>query len=153
MAITIIQVNSAIASRLSAATGLSAGETQDHDELQESITESPTLQVYWVSEQTDPDSGTAQSSFGGGVIQVRWTFNADLYAQQRRHIGEDMGALLPLVDAIHDELEEEVQNAPYFGLSGIKAIESWSPRQVIFRYGDPEQPYIGTRFPIVVRIF
>lgn len=151
MAVTIVQVNSAIATRLSAATGLSAGETQDHDELEESITEEPTLQVYWASGTASPNSTTSQKSFGGGTIEVRWVYHADLFGNQRRHIGEDMGRLLPLVDAIHNELEEEIQNAPYFGLDGVKAIEGWTARQVIFEYADNK--YIGTRFLITVRIF
>jgi hypothetical protein len=150
MPVTIVQVNSAIETTLATATGLTF--TQDYDELTEGMADTPNLQVYFVEEITDPTSTSAQTTFGAGVRQVEWTFHADLYARQRSHIGEDMGALLPLVDAIRDTLE--AQTGPtYFGQAGIKAIKQWTARQVVFRYGEPDLPYIGTRFIIKVRVF
>jgi hypothetical protein len=148
--ITLTAINSAIEAALAAATGLTY--SQDYNELTEGMQDIPTLQVYWFSgPKTDPTSGSAQTTFGAGVRQKSITFHADLYARQRSHIGEDMAALLPLVDAIHNVLES--QQKPYFGLAGIKAIESWDPRQVIFEYGDQQINYVGARFVIQVRVF
>lgn len=144
----ITTINSGIEDTLAAATGLTY--SQDYDELTEGMQDTPTLQVYWAATATDVASGSAQSSFRGKVRQTRLTFHADLYAQQRAHIGEDMAALLPLIDAIQTEIEAQ-QVQPYFGVSGIQAIEDWSAQQLIFEYAT--LMYIGARFVIRVRVF
>lgn len=152
-AITITAINSAIENTLATAVGLTY--SQDYDELTEGMQDMPNLQVYWFSgPDTDPTSGSARTTFKAGVRQKSITFHADLFARQRSNIGEDMSALLPLVDAIHDVLEAQ-QEQPYFGLEegAIKAIESWDPRQVVFEYGDQQIRYIGARFVIKVRLF
>ena len=61
-----------------------------------------------------------------------------------------MAALYPLIDAIQDVLEDE-DNKPYFGLEGIKVIESWSARRIVFEYGGSR--YVGARFIIKLRVF
>lgn len=149
MTITIEQINTAIADTLAAATGLDANAVQDYDELTEGIADTPTLQVYWARTRTDPTSGSAQTTFRGVVRQTTITFHADLYAQQRSHIGEDMAALLPLIDAIQTKLEG--QRTTKFGLEAIEAIESWQGDQLIFDYGGAL--YVGARFIIIVRVF
>lgn len=148
MTITIVEINTAIKDELAAAMGLTF--TQDFDELTEGMPDTPTLQVYWVTTRTDPTSGTAQSSFRGVQRQTRLTFWADLYARQRSHIEEDMGALLPLIDAIQTKLEE--QRTSRFGLEGIRAIEGWTGQMQIFEdYAGAK--YMGARFEIIVRVF
>ena len=149
MAITIAQINTAIADDLETATGLGADAVQDFDELSEGINDTPMLQVYWFDTTTDPTSGAAQSSFRGVVRQTSMTFRADLYARQRSHIGEDMEALLPLIDAIQIRLE--AQKADRFGLEGVKAIERWTARQVVFETAGVG--YVGARFEIKLRVF
>lgn len=147
MTITIVEINTAIKDELATATGLTF--TQDFDELTPGMPDTPTLQVYWSATETDPTSGTSQSSFQGIQRQTRLTFWADLYARQRSHIGEDMGSLLPLIDAIQTRLEE--QRTSRFGLAGIKAIEGWTGRMLVFDYADAI--YVGARFEIIVRVF
>lgn len=149
MTITVEQINSAIADTLAAATGLDANAVQDYDELTEGIADTPTLQVYWRRTRTDPTSNTAQTTFRGVVRQTSLTFHADLYAHQRAHIGQDMAALLPLIDAVQTKLEE--QRTTRFGLEAIEAIESWQADQLIFDYSGAL--YIGARFVIIVRVF
>ncbi len=147
MTITIVEINTAIKDELAAATGLTF--TQDFDELTEGMADTPTLQVYWSATGTDPTSGTSQSSFRGVQRQTRMTFWADLYARQRSDIGEDMAALLPLIDAIQTKLEE--QRTSRFGLEGIRAIEGWTGRLLVFDYADAK--YVGARFEIILRVF
>lgn len=149
MTITVEQINTAIADTLADATGLDANAVQDYDELSEGIIDTPTLQVYWRRTRTDVESGSAQTTFRGVVRQTSLTFHADLYAQQRSHIGEDMAALLPLIDAVQAELEE--QRTTRFGLENIEAIESWQGDQTIFDYSGTL--YVGARFVIIVRVF
>lgn len=148
--VTLAEINQAIHDKMALATGLSADLVQDHDELTDGISDTPTLQVYWHRSNTDPRGNAGQSTFGAGVRQKVYTFYADLLAKQRMAIGEDMAALLPLVDAIHDVLEAET-GPSYFGLSTVKSIQGWTAEQVMFDYADV--PYIGTRFVIPVRVF
>lgn len=147
--VSITAINSAIETTLAAATGLTF--SQDYDELTEGMNDTPTLQVYWFSTLTDPDSNTSQRTFRGVVRQTALTFYADLYARQRSHIAEDMGALLPLISAIQAELESQ-RVEPYFGLAGIKAIEGWSAQQAVFELTEGVK-FTGARFIIRVRVF
>lgn len=146
MAVNITAINTAITDTLANASGLTF--TQDFDELSEGIVDTPLLQVYWVS--TDPDNETAdRTTFGKGVTQVRILFHADLYATQRSDLGDDMAILLPLVDAIHAELDS--QTTSLFGLATIKALQEWRADQVIFEYA--EWQFVGARFFVPVRVF
>lgn len=145
--ITIAQMNTAIETTLATATGLAY--SQNYNELTEGMQDTPTLQVYWYETETDVTGGAAQRSFGGKVREKRFTFRADLFARQRSHLGEDMAALLPLVEAIHTVLEAQ-QAKPYFGLEGIAAIERWSAQQIIFELAG--YTYLGARFTIPVRV-
>jgi hypothetical protein len=153
MALSITTINTAITDTLSSASGLSF--TQDFDELGEGIVDTPLLQVYWQGTQTDVVQETDRTTFGKGIAQSRITFNADLYATQRMEIGQDMGVLLPLVDAIHAELDSQV--SPLFGITDvnganiIKTLEPWNANFVIFEYAGFS--FVGARFVISVRVF
>ena len=147
MSITITQIAEAIESTLSAATGLTY--TQAPDELTEGMQNWPLLQVYWDESTQDPSGNTDRTTFKAGVRQTVMTFFADLYVRPRSHIGEDIGALLPLIDAIQDVMEQQ-NTRPYFGLEGIQAF-SWSAKRVVFAYGGAE--YIGARLTIEIRVF
>src|SRR3990167_4602284 len=131
MAITLAQILDAITSTLSAATTLS--RAQSYDEMTDGMNDLPTLQVY-------PE--TNEQDISG---------NADYYAQQRRHLGEDMAALVNGMDDMANVIEQQ-DTKPYFGLDGIKAFH-WSWRRVTFVYGDPQLSYVGARFTITVRVF
>ena len=98
MAITYAQINDAIESKLGAATGLV--RSQSYDELTDGMTDTPTLQVYWQRDVTDPQGNTSMTTFRTGVQQVEMVFHADLFARQRSHIGEDMSALYTVMQQV-----------------------------------------------------
>jgi hypothetical protein len=159
MAITIAQIIDAVESTLSAATGIVRG--QSYNELTESVddADTPLLQVYPEANSPQAIGGTTvpadRSSFGGGTdkpVRVKnYTIHVDLYAQQRKEIGEDMAALVDGIDAIEDVLENQDQKN-YFGLDGIKSF-SWSWTRVTFVYGDPQLSYVGARFLLMIAVY
>ena len=151
--VTLHQICDAIETTLSTATGLAVSQT--FDELTEGIHDRALLQVYPescspVDANTRNDRTTAQR----GVAVTEFVFHADVYAQQRAHIGEDMAALVPLIDAITARLEAQT-GSPLFGLvvGGVNVIKSfkWSWSRVVFEYA--EAKYMGARFVITVRVF
>ena len=145
----LVDVLNAIATTLSAATGLTY--TQAFDELKDGMQDTPTLQVYWEDMTQDPSTANDRSTFRAGVRQTSITIFADLYAHQRSHLAEDMALLMPLVEAIRIELEKQ-DAQPLFGTTLIKSF-SWSARRVTFTYGDPNINYIAARFTLTVRVF
>jgi hypothetical protein len=151
MSVTLGEILDAIESTLAASSGLT--RTQSYDELTEGMNDLPTLQVYPEAGEQDPsgDGRTDRTAFGGGVRQTEFTIHADLYARQRSHLGEDMAALVDLIDAMQDVFEQQ-NTKPYFGLEGIRAFH-WSWRRVVFTYGDPQLGYMGARFVLTVRVF
>jgi hypothetical protein len=149
MAITIGQICDAIESTLGAATGITRSES--YDELTDGIHDLPMLQVYPNSGNQDAFTRTDRSTFRGGVRQTDIMIHADLYAQQRAHIGEDMKKLVDVIDAVTNVFEAQ-DVKPYFGLDGIGAFR-WRWERVTFAYGDPQLTYVGARFYIEVRIF
>ncbi len=157
MAITLAQIVDAIEDTLDAATTLATSQT--YDELTEGMQDTPTLQVYPESnEQVSADSGTDRRTFGGkGGVENKpvrekvYVIHADYYARQRSHMGEDMTALVDGIDAMEDVLEDE-DTGPFFGLDGIKAL-TWSWSRVTFIYGDEMIRYVGARFIIRVWVF
>lgn len=151
MSITIIQVCDAIETTLAAAPDLGSGATQSMNELSEGIADEPTVQIYWESSNQDPSGNTDRTTFKAGVRHTVMNINVDVIARQRRELGEDMGAVARLTDAVVTVLETQ-DNKPYFGLEGIRAF-SWSAERVLFLYGDPEIRYVGSRFRLVVHIF
>ena len=132
--------------------------TQSYNELTEGMNDTPRLQVY-------PNSGTSviggqsndRSTFRAGVRQASIEVYADLYATQRSEIGEDMGILVPLIEAVIAEIEKQ-DTRPYFGLldaSGRPAIDgfNWRWDRAIFVYNDTQQTFAGARFTFNIRVF
>lgn len=150
--VTLAQICDAIETTLSTATGLSVH--QSYDELTENIADHATLQVYPESGNTDVWTSNDRTTHQRGVAVTEFIFHADLYAQQRINIGEDMAALLPLVDAIITRLEAQKTGA-LFGLtvSGVDVIKAfkWSWSRVVFEYAAVK--YMGARFVITIRVF
>jgi len=154
--VTLHQICDAIETTLSTAAGLAVSET--FDELTEGIHDRALLQVYPESCSVDAAVGIAshndRTTSQRGVAVTEFVFHADVYAQQRTSIGEDMAALVPLIDAITVRLEAQ-KRSPLFGLTvgGIAPIKSfkWSWSRVVFEYA--EAKYMGARFVITVRIF
>ena len=149
MAITLGQILDAISNVLGAATGLAVN--QHYDELTEGINDQPLLQVYPESGSQDLTGNVDRTTFQAMTRQTDLLINADLYARQRSHIGEDMNILVDMIDAMMTELEKQ-KTKPYFGLDGIKGYH-WSWQRVTFNYGDALTPHIGARFTIWVRVF
>jgi hypothetical protein len=151
--VTVHQLCDAIETTLSTATGLQVSQT--FDELTEGVHDRALLQVYPQScSGVDSVNRNDRTTILRGVAQTEFVFHADLYAQQRAHIGEDMAALIPLIDAITARLEAQ-QASPLFGLtvSGVTPIKSfrWSWERVIFEYA--EAKHMGVRFVITIRVF
>lgn len=131
--------------------------TQSYNELTEGMADTPRLQIYPNSGTSSPPSGNDRSSFQAKLRQSQIEIYADLYASPRSEIGEDMALLLPLMEAIFDEIEKQ-DTKPYFGLLdnlGQAAIKgfSWSWSRVTFSYNDPAQLYTGARFIFSLRMF
>ena len=157
--VTVHQICYAIESTLSTATGIAVSQT--FDKLTEGIHDRAVLQVYpescsEVDAGTRAGAGTRNDRLTSqrGVAITEFVFHADVYAQQRTSIGEDMAALVPLIDAITARLEAQ-QGSPLFGLTvgGIAPIKAfkWSWRRVVFEYAEAQ--HMGVRFVITVRIF
>lgn len=149
MAITLVQILDAINDTLGAAAGMARSES--YDELTEGIHDLPMLQVYPESCEQDPSGAVDRTAFRGGVRQTYFMINADLYAQQRAHIGEDMAKLVAMLDTMQDVFEEQ-DYPPYFGLDGIKAF-SWGWKRTTFQYGEPLRKYVGARFALKIVVF
>lgn len=147
MSITLIQICNAIETVLAAAITY----TQSPSEMTEGMVDFPRIQVYPNSGTANPPQQTDRHTFQAVIRQQQIEIYADLYATQRSEIGEDMGILLPLIDAIIDEIEKQ-DKKPYFALEGIKAF-TWSWQRVIFQYNDPLQSYVGARFIFMLRVF
>lgn len=151
--VTVHQLCDAIETTLAAATGLAVHQT--FDELTEGINDRKLLQVYPEScSPVDATTRNDRTTFDRGVAITEFVFFADVYAQQRTSIGEDMAALVPLIDAITVRLEAQ-KAEPLFGLvvSGINPIKSfkWGWQRVVFEYA--EAKYMGVRFTITIRVF
>ena len=149
MSITLAQICNAVETTLAAATGLTY--TQSYNELEEGMNDTPTLQVYWNSSTQDPGGTNDLTTFKAVVRQTDIEIYCDLYATTRNEIGENMASLLPLVDAIQDELEKQ-DTKPYFGLTGLEGF-NWSARRTTFQYTDPMRLYVGARFIITFKVF
>lgn len=147
--ITLAQILDAVEASLSTAPTLA--RSMSYDELTEGINDTPLLQVYPESGDQDPTDNTDRTTFKAGVRQTNILINCDYYAQQRKHIGEDMAALVDGIDAMTNIFEAQ-DAKPYFGLIGIKAFH-WSWQRVVFNYGDPAINYVGARFTITIRVF
>lgn len=147
--ITLGQIIDAIEATLSVAPTLA--RSMSYDKLTEGINDTPLLQVYPESGDQDPTGNTDRTTFKAAVRQTDFTINCDYYAQQRKHIGEDMAALVDGIDAMITIFEAQ-DTKPYFGLDGIKAFHS-SWQRVVFDYGDAQIRYMGARFTLTIRTF
>ena len=89
---------------------------------------------------------------GCGVRHTEWIIFADIYGRQRSSIGEDMGILVPVIDAVETILEAQTTK-PLFGLAGIESF-NWEGRRVTFQYGsDVTLQYLGARYTISIHVF
>lgn len=152
--LTLTQICDAVKDTLSSAVE----RAQSVGELSESMEDLPMLRVYPFFNEVDPSGVTDRSTFGGkGGVEttpVRWSslvINADVPAQQRSDIGEDLAAVTTVWDATEALLA--TQNVkPYFGLEGIKAF-SWNAQLTTFNWGAPLLPYLGVQFKLNIEVF
>jgi len=147
--ITHAQICDAVATTLGAATGLTY--TQSYNQLKEGMNDLPTLQVYWDNTSGDPSGNNDRTTFHAAVRQADVQIFCDLYAAQRGEVGENMATLLPLVDAIIDEIEKQ-DSTTQFGLVGLKGFH-WNASRVIFQYTDPLRVFYGARFILFFRVY
>lgn len=153
MAITLTQINSAIHDTI--ANNLTTIDyTQDYDDLTEGLANTPLLQVYWNNLQfVSEGSSTDRRTFGGDsnkkpVRTKRYTFRADLYLDPRAMLDTVFSEMLPIVDEINDILEDQDQE-PYFGLSGIKSY-TFSCERGNIEYANASYPVVQWTIEIYV---
>ncbi|MCK6580361.1 MAG: hypothetical protein L6Q98_19885 [Anaerolineae bacterium] len=153
MAITLAEINTAIAASLGAATGIArvqdAAKPDPDEGLTEGIADLPMLQVYWQSLDTSTGSENDRIAMRGGVRVTQCVFHADVYARQRGMISEDAARTLELAEAVQEILEAQ-DVKPYFGLIGVKSFR-WTAERVTFDYAGVA--YAGVRFVITVWVF
>jgi hypothetical protein len=143
MAITIAQINSAIHDTF--ANNLTTIDyTQDYDNLTEGLANTPLLQVYWNTlNPVSEGSSTDRRTFSGGSKPIRtkrYLFNVDLYLDPRSDIDRNFSQMLPIVDEINDILEEQDEQ-PYFGLAGIQSY-TWSCQRGNIEYAQVLYPVV-----------
>jgi hypothetical protein len=162
--VTLLEIGDAIATKLAEHASLHSGALSyvaGPEELQESVPGEPYLQVY--PDMAYPNVGGENAiktykatapSIARHLEEQHWRI--DLYARQRRHIGEDMYKLLPLIDAVMDQLALITNQPNPFDLvddAGVQAIKTMDYRweRVTFTYGEPGLPYVGARFYLTLR--
>jgi hypothetical protein len=149
--ITLTDICNGMAAHLGTAVGLV--ETQSFDDLSDGMHDECVLQIYPDDGELDPTSQTDRTTFGPKPMrQSQFNVTVDLYVRQRRSIGEDMGRLVPMIDAMIDVMQTACNftDAVPFGVAGIKAVH-WRWRRVLFTYASID--YIGARFTVTLRIF
>ena len=132
-------------------TALGVRSSTSFDELTEGIPsfDCPRVEVYWDSSVCDPSGSTDRTTFQACVQQSHIVFFADLYARQRSQMGEDMKAVVDLVDTLGPVLQSQ-QTKPFFGVAGIQAF-SWAAKRHVFVRAKAR--YVGARFTIKCRLF
>lgn len=141
--VTLRQINDGIKTTLSAATGMSVSHS--YNQLKEGIPpgDMPLLQVYFETLDYEP------VTYQGEVQQLVMLFHADVFCRQRSKIGEDMGKVLEMADAVVDVLQTE-KHPPFFNVHGVKDMR-WRADRVTFDYAGAL--YAGIRFYITVYVF
>lgn len=161
--VTVHQIVDAVEATLStAASFATSGRSETFDELTEGIHDTPMLQVYPdANTGTDRAWSTDRTAFTDATTgnvkhrQKEYTILADVYANQRSNIGEDMARLVTAIDEIEDILE--TLDCPLFGLTVAGAVKGpirsfrWSWQRVIFDYGGVG--YMGARFTLNLVVF
>lgn len=141
---TLDELIDGIETVLGAAASLSRSQT--YDEITEGIHDAPLLQVYPEENLgTSYASATDALTLSGKHSVKEYLIHADLYAQQRAHIGEDMAALVTGINELEDILE--AHHTARFNLAFVISFR-WSWRRVTFDYGGVM--YVGARFFITV---
>lgn len=149
MAVTLAALLNGVETTLSAAAGLQTSTA--FDEMTEGIAslDCPRLEVYPERGTTDPSGTTDRTSFTACIQQSVIIFHADLYARQRSEMGEDMAAVVTLLDQLIPILEAQ-ERPPFFGVDGIKAFR-WRWNRAVFLRA--EARYVGARFTIELRVY
>ena len=149
MAVTVSAVYNGIETTLSVAPSLRSATA--YDELTEGIAslDCPRLEVYPEKGVTDPSGTTDRTAFKAGIQQSVLTVHADLYARQRSQLGEDMKAIVDMLDELIPLLEAQ-ERPPFFGVVGIKAFR-WRWNRTLFRRAEAQ--YVGARFTIELKLF
>lgn len=125
----------------------------NYDELAESVTDAPMVQVYPDSGSVDASGDTDRTTFSAGVRITQFTVIIDGYARRRSHLAEDMREQMKLIDAIDGLLVTQV-NKPFFNNKAIQAF-SWKWERAMLEYGGGEraEQYAGCRFTLQLIIY
>jgi hypothetical protein len=122
---------------------------QGPTDIGEGAPDTPLIQIYPQVGTVDYITQTDRHTLRGGGRAEEMDWNIDAYARRRSHFAEDMKALLPLIDAITDKLEEQ-DVKPYFGESAIQSFR-WNWTYGIYPMAQGE--YVGVRYVLTTRIF
>lgn len=146
--VTYSDISHAVANTLKIAKGVKKVEA--HDELSESITVTPLLQIYPQKGNTDAVGENDRAVFNAAIRRNTSTIIVDGYARQRSHRALDIKAQVDLIDAIDTVLVQQ-KKSPLFGLNDIQTF-SWEWERVYF--GDENTPiYAGCKFTITIWIY
>lgn len=154
--LTLTQICDAIKDTLGASAEIA--RAQSVGELSDSMEDLPMLRVYPFFAETDQSGSTDRTTFGGKGgdenTPVRWTkiiINVDVPVDQRSDIGDDMGRVAPVWDAM-EVIFAEQNVKPYFGLVGIEAF-AWNGQLTKFEWNNPQLPYLGVQFKVNIEVF
>lgn len=136
-----------VKSTLGTANGMVRAEALE--DITDGVSDLPILKIFFWSANADANSQTDRSSFGGGVKLTQVVVNADLFATEQSHMGEDDGGVVDGFDAVVAILQ--AQNAkPYFGVDGLKGFR-WEAQRAEIGWGN--EKYSGIRFTLTFTIF
>lgn len=125
---------------------------QTLESLTEGISDTPTIQIFPETRDVDTRSGgTDRSAFRGGVRVSEVVINMFVYADQRSYIEENMLRLVAAIDAIDDILEQQ-DVKPYFGVDGLKAFR-WGWSRAVIEMGEPMTKYVGVLYTLTFTVF
>lgn len=154
MALTIAQVCDGIKTSFAGfAVGGTAVLLYSFDELPEMMHDTPAIEIYPESLDTDARTETDMTTLQKGVRNHAMVVRLDCYADRRNHLDENMAAVVAMWDAVQDKLEE-VCVCPNFGIEQIRVVRMRSVRAV-FSYENTSPPtqYSGIRYELDIEIF
>lgn len=154
----IALINTAIHDTLKLADDELAKYSQNFDQIEEGMLNTPALQTYWVNSNTG--DATDRATFRGGMRIQDYLFNVDLYLDQRAFSDTVYTQMFDLFDKIEQVFLAQ-NTKPYFGLvddNDNPIIKSFHVRteRATFEYEGNDGTvslYPGVRFSLDIRVF
>lgn len=154
----IALINTAIHDTLKLSDDELAKYSQNFDQIEEGMLNTPALQTYWVNSNTG--DATDRATFRGGLRVQDYLFNVDLYLDKRAFSDVIYVQMFELFDKVEQVLLAQLVK-PYFGLvddEGKPIIKSYHYRaeRATFEYEGNDGTvslYPGVRFSLDIRVF